>query len=51
MSEDLKEEILQLISDLVDDDVPIIVTVTHLTDIVTTCTNHVDDLAERAGLR
>ena len=49
MREDLKEEILQLISDLVkDSELPAHETINHLTDIVVACTRGVDDLTARA---
>ena len=45
MSEDLKEEILQLISDLVkDSEAPTHETINCLSDIVAACTKGVDDL-------
>lgn len=48
MSEKLKEEIIQLISDFVDNsDAPVHEAINHLSDIVAACTKGVDDLTER----
>ena len=48
MSEDLKEEILQLINDMVDDsELPAHETINHLSDIVEACTKGVDAITER----